>query len=214
MTACTLVWSYVAMPINPDHRTPVLSVRGCSQQSCMVQAMSWGHHVEPPGMSAESPQCGILQGCTIPPLVTLPRVSAGQASLVSQHSRMCTAFLRLTWSLLPVQTWLQEFAWTEREKPEKLAVRNQTLHGDETLQREPMFCFETALKLFYWTALVYDHKEVGWPRLCNCMRRQPLCCCCNPAMSCISMMACALPQYGRRLPASWSQSSVSTLQGS
>ena len=104
--------------------------------------------------------------------------------------------LGLTWRLLPVQTWLQEFAWTEREKPEKLAVRNQTLHDDEALRREPMFCFETTLKLFYWTALVYDHKEVGWPGLCNYMGWPLLCCCCDPAMCCISVMVCAQPQHG------------------
>ena len=61
MTACTLVWSYVAMPINPDHRTPVLSVRGCSQESRMVQVACGGHHVQPPGVSSESPYCGMDQ---------------------------------------------------------------------------------------------------------------------------------------------------------
>ncbi len=114
------------------------------------------------------------------------------------------ALLGLTRSLLPVQTWLQEFAWTEREKPEKVAVRNQTLHSNAALVQEPMFCFETTLKLFYWTALVYDHKEVGGPGLCDGMGCQHKCCCCNPAMCYMSIMASALDQLASSLPASWS----------
>ncbi len=30
-----------------------------------------------------------------------------------------------------------------------------------------MFCFETAIKMAYWSALVYDHKEVG--NVCSCL---------------------------------------------
>ncbi len=28
------------------------------------------------------------------------------------------------------------------------------------LRREPMFCFETAMNMLYWSALVYDYEEV------------------------------------------------------
>ena len=57
-----------------------------------------------------------------------------------------------------LQTWLQEYAWTEMEKHEKLAVRNRAQSDNATLQREPMFCFESTMKLFYFSALVYDFK--------------------------------------------------------
>eukprot|EP00884_Botryococcus_braunii_P022793 jgi/Botrbrau1/9198/Bobra.0236s0025.1 len=50
-------------------------------------------------------------------------------------------------------TNLQEFAWTEAEKPQKMADRNQKLQS--LIEREPMFCFETALKLWYFSCLAY-----------------------------------------------------------
>ena len=69
------------------------------------------------------------------------------------------------------QIWLQEFAWTEREKPKKLVARNagETSSGSteglqllrEKLAQEPMFCFETAMNMLYWSALVYDYKQVS-----------------------------------------------------
>lgn len=34
----------------------------------------------------------------------------------------------------------------------------------EVLKNEPMFCFGTAVKLFYWSHLVYDMKEEGSKR--------------------------------------------------
>lgn len=59
------------------------------------------------------------------------------------------------------QVWLQEFAWTEEEKISKLAQRSSVAGTiSTTLQHEPMFCFGTAVKLFYWSHLVYDIKEV------------------------------------------------------
>lgn len=69
-----------------------------------------------------------------------------------------------------VQVWLQEFSWTEHEMPKRLAVRNTAQSsGDgeaaqklrEKLAREPMFCFETAMAMLYWSALVYDYGQVG-----------------------------------------------------
>jgi hypothetical protein len=64
------------------------------------------------------------------------------------------------------QEWLQEFAWTEKGKPAKL--RRREMHLGEAAAaanvREPMFCFETALKLEYWATLAYRYKRVrGWP---------------------------------------------------
>lgn len=45
--------------------------------------------------------------------------------------------------------WLQSLAWTEADKPRLLAER-PALYA-----KEPMFCFETALKAFYFSELVY-----------------------------------------------------------
>ena len=66
-----------------------------------------------------------------------------------------------------LQAWLQELAWTEKEKPERLGTRNATLPDNEELRQAPMFCFETAIKMAYWSALVYDYKEVG--SVCSCL---------------------------------------------
>ena len=62
-----------------------------------------------------------------------------------------------------MQAWLQEWAWTEAGKQKDLAKRNK---GDGSsdmctaaLEREPMFCFESAINMLYWTALIYDYTE-------------------------------------------------------
>ena len=64
-----------------------------------------------------------------------------------------------------VQVWLQEFGWTEEEKASKMALRGD-INGfvQRDLQGEPMFCFGTAVKLFYWSHLVYDIDETGSKR--------------------------------------------------
>lgn len=57
-----------------------------------------------------------------------------------------------------VQAWLQEVAWTEAELPKQLAQRNSRATSPREaaqLQREPMFCYETALKLLKWSSLTY-----------------------------------------------------------
>lgn len=59
------------------------------------------------------------------------------------------------------QVWLQRFAWTEQKLAPRVKKRN-ALPKDPTLLRdEPMFCFETAVKLLYWAGFVYEHEEVG-----------------------------------------------------
>ena len=59
-----------------------------------------------------------------------------------------------------VQVWLQQFAWTEQSHKARIKKRN-ALPDDETmLEGEPMFCFETAVKLLYWSGFVYDYDEV------------------------------------------------------
>ena len=59
-----------------------------------------------------------------------------------------------------MQVWLQEFAWTEADKPIKLAARSSMVPNDAELGRQPMFCFETMMKLLYWSCFVYDHMRV------------------------------------------------------
>jgi hypothetical protein len=46
-----------------------------------------------------------------------------------------------------LSAWLQEFAWTERSLPGRLARRNAHVAQAEALQKEAMFCLETAIKL-------------------------------------------------------------------
>ena len=72
------------------------------------------------------------------------------------------------------QVWLQEFAWTEEDKEEDM--RNRSRSRDrlsskdaDSLQKQPMFCMETAVNMFYWSVLVYDHEEVCSPlKQCLC----------------------------------------------
>lgn len=58
-----------------------------------------------------------------------------------------------------LQVWLQEVAWTEADLPKQLEERNSRAHGPSeaaSLAREPMFCYETALKLLKWSSLTYS----------------------------------------------------------
>ena len=60
---------------------------------------------------------------------------------------------------------MQEFAWTEEEKPGKVARRNSSLPPGQTagLQKEPMFCVETMMCCLYWSLLAYDYLDVSHP---------------------------------------------------
>ncbi|KAL3142108.1 hypothetical protein ABBQ32_004726 [Trebouxia sp. C0010 RCD-2024] len=58
-----------------------------------------------------------------------------------------------------MQVWLQEFCWSHSSKRAKLAARNQSAPNNTDLTAAPMFCFEDAMKLLYWTSLVYDYSE-------------------------------------------------------
>ena len=66
---------------------------------------------------------------------------------------------------MPVQVWLQEWSWTESNKAKDLDRRNagdgSALMDLSRLRQEPMFCYETCVKLLYWTALVYDYRLDG-----------------------------------------------------
>ena len=64
-----------------------------------------------------------------------------------------------------LQAWLQRFAWTEQKLKQRKQARD-SLPADKTLlEREPMFCFETAVKLLYWCGFVKEHGE-GRPMVC------------------------------------------------
>ncbi|DBA98954.1 TPA: hypothetical protein ACH3X1_014695 [Trebouxia sp. C0004] len=58
-----------------------------------------------------------------------------------------------------MQVWMQEFCWSYRSKAAKMAARNQSAPNNAELVAAPMFCFEDAMKLLYWTSLTYDYKE-------------------------------------------------------
>ncbi len=55
-----------------------------------------------------------------------------------------------------MQAWLQEFAWTQAEHPLAINRRNAKLARNKKLAAEPMFCIETAIKLLYYSNLVYS----------------------------------------------------------
>ncbi|BDA51087.1 hypothetical protein COCOBI_17-3070 [Coccomyxa sp. Obi] len=59
-----------------------------------------------------------------------------------------------------LQVWLQEFSWTEDEKAAKIERRNRDGPTGRQLAKEPMFCFEFAMNMLYWSAFVYDYGEV------------------------------------------------------
>lgn len=63
-----------------------------------------------------------------------------------------------------LQVWLQEFAWSERDIERKRCERSSSLPQDSfegfCMDCEPLFCFETAIKLMYWSFLAYDAEEI------------------------------------------------------
>lgn len=63
-----------------------------------------------------------------------------------------------------LQVWFEEFAWTESDIPRKIAERSSCLPAESfegfCMDCEPIFCFETAIKLMYWSYLAYDTGEL------------------------------------------------------
>ena len=55
------------------------------------------------------------------------------------------------------QEFLKRFAWAEEKL--KLKLKDSQLQTSEAAS--PIFCFETAIKLLYWCALVYEFGEVS-----------------------------------------------------
>eukprot|EP00892_Ulva_mutabilis_P005823 jgi/Ulvmu1/3612/UM017_0024.1 len=60
---------------------------------------------------------------------------------------------------------LQQFAWTEADVPRKLSARLQAVDSAcaacPNFLAKPLFCFETAIKLFFWSTLVYSYTETS-----------------------------------------------------
>jgi len=57
---------------------------------------------------------------------------------------------------VPVQAWLQDFAWT----PNDMGIRQKALETrypsmGPRMRRQPMFCMETALKMLLWSYCGY-----------------------------------------------------------
>ena len=72
-------------------------------------------------------------------------------------------------AIVDLQVWLQEFAWTEADKPVKLEARSVMVPDNAKLAQQPIFCFETMMNLLYWSCYVYDHKKVQEQYLCPFM---------------------------------------------
>lgn len=68
--------------------------------------------------------------------------------------------------VLPLQVILQDFAWTESQKDERLALRDRTLKalGFEASD-QPLYCFESTIKCFYFSSLIYEYEDVRPPAL-------------------------------------------------
>ena len=66
-------------------------------------------------------------------------------------------------TLAVLQVWLQEFAWREEDVSSKIKERASSLPDESfeevELNKEPLFCFETAVKMLYWANLVYSIDE-------------------------------------------------------
>eukprot|EP00891_Asterochloris_glomerata_P003520 jgi/Astpho2/3520/Aster-06433 len=59
-----------------------------------------------------------------------------------------------------LQIWLQMFAWSEATKPRVLWQRaTGGSHQRSLMEREPLFCMETAIKMLYFSGMAYEHDE-------------------------------------------------------
>ena len=54
------------------------------------------------------------------------------------------------------------FAWSEATKPRVLWQRaTGGSHLRSVMEREPLFCMETAIKMLYFSGMAYEHDEVS-----------------------------------------------------
>ena len=58
-------------------------------------------------------------------------------------------------SMMCMQIWLQEFAWSEKGRRAKLKAREQMADHVPHLLTEPIFCFETAVRMLYWCVCMH-----------------------------------------------------------
>lgn len=62
-----------------------------------------------------------------------------------------------------LKVWLQEHSWTEAEKLGRLEDRSSSLRLASDVKaevdREPMFCVETAIKLYYFSHIIYFYEK-------------------------------------------------------
>ncbi|DBA79451.1 TPA: hypothetical protein ACH3X2_007723 [Trebouxia sp. C0005] len=79
--------------------------------------------------------------------------------LTCMSSRLLQPVSMSTDDDLLMQVWLQQFAWTEQSHEAKLRKRNAMPEDECLIEAEPMFCFETAVKLLYWSGFVYEDDE-------------------------------------------------------
>lgn len=79
-----------------------------------------------------------------------PSFQAAMAAVVIFQTALCTP-ADASSHLIKLHAWLQSPAWIEDEVPAKL--------GQRPFQGEPCFCYETALKLFYYCNLIYGIEE-------------------------------------------------------
>ena len=84
--------------------------------------------------------------------------TAGGVSCTDIHEM--PVLMLLAGSFLLLQIWEQEFAWTEGDKPIKMAARALTVPEGSSLNQQPIFCFKTMMKMWYWSCLVYDYQRV------------------------------------------------------
>lgn len=61
-----------------------------------------------------------------------------------------------------MQRMLQQFAWSDDQKRPRLEQRNRRLVDlkQELMCQQPLFCFETAIKTFYFAAFIYQYQDV------------------------------------------------------
>jgi hypothetical protein len=73
------------------------------------------------------------------------------------------------------QVWLEEFAWAEDDKDRAIKKRASSTPQCPTLKAEPIFVFETAVKLYYWSHIIYDYTQQHGPARLARQVRPSLC---------------------------------------
>ena len=157
----------------------------CAADNCHLEVTSGQGSLESSWLAA-SPKPGLVAyaTCDWKPdrrpgwQTSMPGVT-GMLQASSGHSQHAGKDRPAAW-----QEWLEAFSWTEDERDPFIARRNARSPDCEALANEPMFCYETAAKCFYWSYYVYIYSEVHWRPLAQPVGSLP-----NICMTC----SCALP---------------------